>query len=138
VVIRSVLAYGSTAWYGINEGFKESSKLFILTQNECLRIMSGAYKATLARYFELKMAVPPFDLYLNKWIPDFKHHIEASEMSQLLRAAGAKAAEMIAGRRRQHRRRAPELTFRDQRIQAARRWMSTKKNTEKVMLEAWR
>jgi hypothetical protein len=59
-------------------------------------------------------------------------------MSQLLRAAGARAAEMVAGRRRQHRRRAPELTFRDQRIQAVRRWMGTKKNTEKVMLEAWR
>jgi hypothetical protein len=59
-------------------------------------------------------------------------------MLQLLRAAGARAAEMVAGRRRQHRRRAPELTSRDQRIQAVRRWMSIKKNTEKVMLKAWR
>jgi hypothetical protein len=54
-------------------------------------------------------------------------------MLQLLRAAGAKAAEMVAGLRRQHRRRTSELTSRDQRIQAV-----IKKNTEKVMLEAWR
>jgi hypothetical protein len=46
------------------------------------------------------MAVPPFDLYSNKWVADFEYRIEASEISQLLRAAGAKVAEMVAGRRR--------------------------------------
>jgi hypothetical protein len=66
------------------------------------------------------MAVPLFDLYLNKWVANFKHRIEASGISQLLRAAGARAAEIVAGRRRQHKRKAPELTFRDQRIQAIR------------------
>jgi hypothetical protein len=121
VVIRSVLAYELTAWHDMGENLKKSSKLLTLTQNECLQIVSGAYKATLARYFESKMAVPPFDLYLDKWIADFKHRIEASGISQLLRAAGARAAEMVAGRRRQHKRRAPELTTRDQRIQAVRR-----------------
>jgi hypothetical protein len=75
--------------------------------------MNDAYKTIPARYFELKMAVPLFDLYLNKWVMDFKHRIEASGISQLLRTAGAKAAEMIAGRRRQHKRKAPELTSRD-------------------------
>jgi hypothetical protein len=85
------------------------------------------------------MAVPPFDLYLDKWVANFKHYIEVSGMSQLLRAAGAKVAEMVASRRRQHRRRAPEFTSRDQRIQAVRRWMGIqKKDTKKVMLEAWR
>jgi hypothetical protein len=138
VVIRSVLAYESTAWHGISEGFKGPSKLLILIQKGCFRIMSGAYKAILARYFESEMAVPPLDLYLDKWVADFKHRIEASGISQLLRAAGVRAAEMVAGRRRQHRRRAPELTIRDQRIQAVRRWMGTKKDTEEVMLEAWR
>jgi hypothetical protein len=83
--------------------------------------VSGAYKATPARYLESEMAVPPLDLYLDKWVADFEHRIEASGMSQLLRAVGARAAEMVAGRRRQHKRRAPELTSRDQRTQAVRR-----------------
>jgi hypothetical protein len=108
------------------------------TQNGYLRIVSGAYRATPARYLESEMAVPPFDLYLDKWVADFEHRIGASGISQLLRAAGARAAEMVAGRRRQHKRRAPELTSRDQRIQAVRRWMGIKKDTEEVMLEAWR
>jgi hypothetical protein len=67
------------------------------------------------------MVVPLFDLYLDKWIADFEHCIEAFGISQLLPAAGARIAEMVAGRRRQHKRRASELTFRDQRIQAVRR-----------------
>jgi hypothetical protein len=46
------------------------------------------------------MAALLFDLYLNKWVVNFKHYIEASGISQLLRAAGARAAEMVAGRRR--------------------------------------
>jgi hypothetical protein len=120
----------------MGEGLKGPSKLLILTQNGCLRIMSGAYKAIPARYFELEMAVPLFDLYLDKWVADFEHRIKASVISQLLRAVGARAAEMVAGRRRQHRRRAPELTSRDQRIQAVRRWMNTKNNTENFMLKA--
>jgi hypothetical protein len=45
------------------------------------------------------MAVPLFDLYLNKWVADFEYCIKAFGISQLLRAAGAKAAEMVAGRR---------------------------------------
>jgi hypothetical protein len=94
--------------------------------------MNGAYKAISARYFESKMAIPPFDLYLDKWVADFKHHIKASGMSQLLRAAGARAAEMVARRRRQHKRRASGLTSRDQRIQAVRRWMGTKKTRKRL------
>jgi hypothetical protein len=67
------------------------------------------------------MVLPFLDLYLDKWVADFKHCIEAFGMSQLLRAVGDRAAEMVAGRRRQYKRRAPELTSRDQRVQAVRR-----------------
>jgi hypothetical protein len=121
VVIRSVLVYRLITWHGINEGSKKSSKLLILTQNGRFRIVSGAYKAIPVRYLELEMAIPLFDLYLDKLVADFKHRIEAFGISQLFGAAGAKAAKMVAGRRRQHKRRAPELTSRDQRIQAIRR-----------------
>jgi hypothetical protein len=62
--------------------------------------MGGAYKAIPARYFKSNMAVLPFDLYLNKKVTDFEHRIEASGISQLLRVIGAKAAEMVASRRR--------------------------------------
>jgi hypothetical protein len=41
------------------------------------------------------MVVSPFDLYLDKWVADFEHRIEASGISQLLHAAGARAAERL-------------------------------------------
>jgi hypothetical protein len=100
VVIRSVLAYGSTAWHNVGGGFKKPSKLFTPTQNKCFRIINGAYKATPARYLKSEIAVPPLNLYFDKWVADFEERIEASGMSQLLRATGARAAAMVAGRRR--------------------------------------
>jgi hypothetical protein len=81
VVIRSVLAYGLVAWHDMGEGLKGSSKLLTLIQNECLRIISGAYKIILARYFESEMAVPLFDLYLNKWVADFEYCICRIDLS---------------------------------------------------------
>jgi hypothetical protein len=93
VVIRSVLAYAAPSWHEIRGGLKKLSKAFTLVQNKCLRIVSGAYKATPARYLESEMAIPPLDLYFDKWVADFEDCTEVSGIARLLRAAGAKAAE---------------------------------------------
>jgi hypothetical protein len=65
---------------------------------KCLRIVSGAYKATPVRYLESEMAIPLLDLYFDKWVADFEDLTEVSGMARLLRAAGAKAAELATGR----------------------------------------
>jgi hypothetical protein len=108
VVIRSVLAYIAPNWHEIGEGLKKLSKTLILIQNKCLQIISGAYKIIPARYLELEMVIPPLDLYFDKWVADFKDRTEVSGMVKLLRAAGAKAAELATGRpgNRSRRRRA--------------------------------
>jgi hypothetical protein len=62
------------------------------------------------------MAVLPFDLYFDKWVADFENRIKLSGMAKLLRAAGAKAAELAIGHRRSRRRRCrgvAEPTIRD-------------------------
>jgi hypothetical protein len=92
VVIRSVLAYGAPNWHNIGENLKGLSKALTLTQNKCLRIISGAYKAISIRYLESEMAMPLLDLYLDKWVADFKSRIAVSRMAQLLRQVGARAA----------------------------------------------
>jgi hypothetical protein len=92
VVIRSVLAYGAFNWHKIEEGLKGLSKALTLTQNKCLRIISGAYKAILSRYLESEMAIPPLDLYFDKWVADFESKIAVSGMAQLLRQMEARAA----------------------------------------------
>jgi hypothetical protein len=67
VVIRSVLAYGAPNWHGIRKGPKGLGTAFTPTQNKGLRIVSGAYKATPARYFESEMAIPSPKSYSMKW-----------------------------------------------------------------------
>jgi hypothetical protein len=103
VVIRSVLAYRAPNWHKIEENLKDLSKALTPTQNKCLRIISGAYKATPIRYLESEMVMPLLDLYLDKWVTDFESKIAVSGMAQLLRQVGARAAQMAAGSRRRGR-----------------------------------
>jgi hypothetical protein len=118
VVIRSVLAYIAPNWHEIGGGLKKLSKALIPVQNKCLRIVSGAYKAIPARYLELEIAILPLDLYFDKWVADFEDCTEVSGMAKLLRAAGAKAAELATnrpGNRSRRRRAAAAQTIRDKR-----------------------
>jgi hypothetical protein len=103
MVIRSILAYRAPNWHKIGENLKDLSKTLTLTQNKCLRIMSGVYKAIPIHYLESEMAMPPLDLYFDKWVADFESRIAISGMAQLLRQIGARAAQMAAGSRRKGR-----------------------------------
>jgi hypothetical protein len=104
VVIRSVLAHRAFNWHKIEKNLKNLSKALILTQNKCLRIMSGAYKAILIRYLESEIAMPFLDLYFDKWVANFESRIAISGIAQLLRQMEARAAQMAAGSRRRERR----------------------------------
>jgi hypothetical protein len=140
VVIRSVLAYAAPSWHEIERGLKKLSKALILVQNRCLRIITGAYKATPARYLESEIAIPPLDLYFNKWVADFKDRTEVSGMVGLLRAAGAKAAELVTdkpGNRSRRRRAAVAQTTRDKRSQAVQKWKNPGRNNENIMINKW-
>jgi hypothetical protein len=69
------------------------------------------------------MAIPLLDLYFDKWVADFKDRTEVSGMARLLRAAGAKAAELVTnrpGNRSRRRRATAAQTIRDKRSQAVR------------------
>jgi hypothetical protein len=117
VVIRSVLAYAAPSWHDMGGGLKGLSRTLTSVQNKCLRIVSDAYKAIPTRYLESEIAVPPFDLYFDKWVTDFKDRIKLSGIARLLRAAGARAAELVTGHRRSHKRKRrgiAEPTTRDQ------------------------
>jgi hypothetical protein len=74
-----------------------------LTQNKYLRIISGVYKAILICYLKSKMAILSLNFYFDKWVADFENRVAISGISQLLREAGARAAEMAAGSRKRRR-----------------------------------
>ena len=73
--IRSVLAHGASAWHrtektcsGKASGLaKELSK----TQNQCLRVVTGAFRAVATRRLETEAYVPPLDLWLDSIVARF-------------------------------------------------------------------
>jgi hypothetical protein len=134
MVIRSVLAYKAPNWHKIGKNLKNLSKALILTQNKCLRIISGAYKATPTRYLQSEMAMPPLDLYFDKWVADFESRIAVSGMAQLLRQMGARAAQMAAGSRKKGRRKQAKQLLRNSKAQAAANWVGGNKNTKNTIL----
>jgi hypothetical protein len=48
--------------------------------------------------------MPLLNLYLDKWVANFKSRIAVSGMAQLLRQMEARAAQMAAGSRKKRRR----------------------------------
>jgi hypothetical protein len=135
-----VLAYAAPNWHEIKGGLKKLSKVLTSVQNKCLQIISGAYKATPARYLESEMAILPLDLYFDKWVANFEDYTEVSGMAKLLRAAGAKAAELATNRpgNQSRRRRAiiAQMT-RDKRSQIVRKWKNSGRNNENIMVNKW-
>jgi hypothetical protein len=109
IVIRSVLAYEAPNWHNIREGSKGLSKALTPTQNKCLRIVAGAYKAIPTRYLESEIAMPPLDLYFDKWVANFEDRIELLGMAQLFRNVGAKAEVGEGGRQHNDQRAIAEL-----------------------------
>jgi hypothetical protein len=123
IIIRSVLAYAAPNWHEIKGGLRKLSKALILIQNKCLQIISGAYKATPARYLESEIIIPLLDLYFDKWVANFKNYTEVSGIAKFLRAAGAKIAKLATdkpGNRSRRRRAIIAQTIRDKRSQAVR------------------
>jgi hypothetical protein len=83
------------------------------------------------------MAISLLDFYFDKWVADFENRIAFSGMSQLLREAGARAAEMAAGSRRRRRPRQARQTLRESRARAVFAWIGGSRDTEDTMLCKW-
>lgn len=109
-VIRSVLSYGATAWHtptplgGTPRGIVRGLQA---TQAQCLRVVTGAYKATPTRNVESESWVPPIDLYLSRWVARTEQRLEKTGLARLLRSVCASVAAQIRRRPRARRRRRP-------------------------------
>ena len=76
-VIRPAITYGSIAWHipeAIQKGKYTSQKLTV-TQNKCLRMISGAFRATPIPVLEAETFVPPLNLHLD--------HLQAKARARL-------------------------------------------------------
>jgi hypothetical protein len=89
-VIRSSIAYAAPVWH---RPPKRATKacgpaLKLRTyQNQSLRIVTGAYKATPIRQLETEVFIPPLDLWLNGRLALLQARLERTSMAQLIRNA---------------------------------------------------
>jgi hypothetical protein len=89
-VIRSSIAYAAPIWHKppncATKPCGPASKLQ-KHQNQCLRIVTGAYKATPIRQLETESFIPPLDLWLNGRLALFQARLERTGIAQLIRNA---------------------------------------------------
>ena len=98
-VIRSAIAYGAGVWHQLADQPKGIAVKIAPYQSKCLRVVSGAYKATPVRLLESEVAIPPIDIYLNRRVADFEARLERSGMATLLQLVCSEVATKLRARR---------------------------------------
>ncbi len=106
-VVRPALAYGAGVWHtpGTNTARGLAAKLQPI-QNKCLRVVTGAYKATPVRALETETYTPPIDLYLDGRLAAFRDRLANSPVSQSIQQACKAIQRRLRnkrGRRKSHR-----------------------------------
>lgn len=99
-VIRGAIAYGAGVWH-LPGGLKPKGipRNLLTTQSQCLRTVSGAYRATPVRNLETETATPPLDLYLNRRVAEFEQRLGRSGKDDLIRSACRAVATRLRQRR---------------------------------------
>jgi hypothetical protein len=67
-IVRSVIAYGASAFHKPTPAAGQPAgpaRDLQTAQNSCLRVVTGAYRATPIPCLEVEAGIPPLDLYLN-------------------------------------------------------------------------
>ncbi len=99
-IVCPAITYASTAWYsplGTPFAHKYVLKDLMPLQNNCLRAISGAYRATPIRNLEVEVGVPPLGIHLDSIQAQFRVRLEESEAAGAIREAVRKVERWIGG-----------------------------------------
>ena len=102
-VISPALMYGTLVWYRpgqILKQWKTMAKKIQTIPGRCLRVISGAYKATSIETLEVEIGIEPLDLFMSKLTLKAVARIKLSDSYQGI----ARRTRAILGRRRRRRR----------------------------------
>jgi hypothetical protein len=110
-------------------------------QNKCLRIVSGAYRATPISVLETETFTPPLDLYLDAKLAQFRLRHKESGMEDLVKNTCLKIRNKLQ-RRRHWQQQQPVQTEGEARTQWAEAWIKNEHQedlpTPKVLLSRWK
>ena len=142
-VIRSAMAYGAAVWHQTGPRPTGPARELQASQNECLRIVSGAYRATPIRHLETETAIPPLDLYLSFRAAAFETRIAASGKVKLLDNVCIKTATIIARKRIASKQRPPKkvppvTSYTQKKLDLALEWQGGPgQRLKTALLEHW-
>jgi len=150
-VVRPALVYGAAIWHTPAKDPRKAKAKGLAAklqpiQNKCLRIVTGAYRATPTQSLETEAYVPPIDLYLDSRLAAFQNRLTNSGVSQTIE----KACQTIQNRiknRRGHKR-AQEASIGEQRqewVEKQKEWIQQSHSTQQrpvsekqKVLAAWK
>ena len=89
MVIRPAMTYGALAWHQPRGHAPTRSLSGALApfQNQCLRVMTGAYRAAPVSTLEAEAYVPPLNLYLDSMVARATQRLEDSGMTTKIEGA---------------------------------------------------
>ncbi len=145
-VIRPALTYGSAVWHlppsseqgaAASHTAKGIAAKLTGVQNRCLRVVSGAYKATPIAALETETYIPPLDLHLDAKLAKFRQRHKQSGMEELV----AKSCRRIQTRL-QLRHSRPKPTVGERQTQWAEHWLKpegrVEVSAEQALLHRWK
>ena len=142
-VVRPALSYGAALWHSPKEkALSGPAGKLVKYQNQGLRQVLGAFKATPIRQLETEAYVPPLDLWLNGRIARFQAQLERTGIARQINDACT--AIRIQLRTQRQRRRAPPVTPAAKRRQWVEKWIGTPLeqlqgvHAKKLVLKDWR
>ena len=111
MVIRPAMTYGAIAWHqpqgraGLNRGPSGALAPF---QNQCLRVVTGAYRAAPVSTLEAEAYVPPLNLYLDSLVARTTQRLEDSGMAAKIEGACREVRHYLRAHGQNRRRRFTE------------------------------
>ena len=102
-VVRLAMTYEFTVWHTLKDlkGSKTIERKLTIIQNRCLRIVAGAYRATLVSVLKVETYVPPISILLNRLQRNARRRMEHS--SRHVRKSCNVIAEKLKGSRGRRR-----------------------------------
>ena len=145
-VIRSALFFESSAWHLFPFSDQETTTSHTakgiaakLTgiQNKCLRVVSGAYKATPIAALETETYIPPLDLHLDAKLAKFCQCHKQSGMEVIVTRSCRRIQNKL-----QMRHSRPKPTVGERQTQWAERWLKpegrVEVSAEQALMHRWK
>lgn len=147
-IVRSAIGYAAPIWFttGRQPGKRSTlTKKLATCQNQALRVVTGAYRATRVRQLETEAFIPPIDIWLEAKRAAFHWKLEHSGMAEHILALSAPIKQQVLRRRRTRTSRQPVRETPLEKAKAeslewyqADNWEKCDPNTGKGIMRNWK